>query len=91
MDAHLVIGIAEHLLAYALGRVYMVLPLDLIGSCIVKLCCAAFRHGAGLDDAALAVIEAMGPDARPLLESAAKRPGGTATYILWVMQRRWGN
>ncbi len=88
MDAHLVIGIAEYLLAYALGRAYAVLPCHLIGSCIIRLCCAAFCHGAGLDDAALAVIDAMGPDARPLLESEAKRPG-TAATLLRVMRRRW--
>jgi hypothetical protein len=88
MDAHLIIGIGEYLLAHALSRVYMVLRFPFIGSCVIKLCCAAFSHGTGLDDAALMVLDEMGPDARPLLESEAKRPG-TAATLLRVMRRRW--
>jgi hypothetical protein len=89
MDAHLIIGIGEYILAYALSRVYSVLRFHFIGSCIIKLCCAAFSHGAGLDDAAVMVLDAMGPDARPLLEAEAERSRGAAAPILHIMQRRW--
>jgi hypothetical protein len=89
MDAHLIIGIGEYLLAYALSRVYTVLQFRLIGSCVIKLCCAAFRHGFGLDDAVLMLLDEMGPAARPLLESEAERPGGEAALLLRIMRRRW--
>ena len=91
VDAHLIIGIGEYLLAYALSRVYSVLRLPFIGSCIIKLCGAAFRHGAGLDDAALMLLDEMGPDARPLLEAEAERPGGEAALLFRIMRRRWEN
>lgn len=65
---HLVVGYARIILAYFLVTVYRRFRFDSIGRRIIRLSCAAFEAGAGLDDAAIEVVRILGDDGVRLLK-----------------------
>ncbi|GEM_PF-4463003 len=85
---HLVTGIVQILLAHALAIVYRGLRFDWLGCWVVHLCCAAFVAGAGLDDAAVAVVRNMGPNGVRLLEQMTQhyRHGVVASLMLDMLR-----
>jgi hypothetical protein len=72
---HLVVGIAQLLVAHSLISLSRVLPIAALDRLAVRLCCSAFMAGAGLDDGAIDVLRAMGPAGKHILEEKANVPG----------------
>ena len=70
----LVVGFLRIILAYTLARAYRMFRFEPIGRQIIRLCCAAFIAGAGLDDAAIDVLRILGDDGIRLLKNEANRP-----------------
>ncbi|HJT31808.1 MAG TPA: hypothetical protein VJ783_07120 [Pirellulales bacterium] len=65
---HLVVGFVRIIVAYFLVAVYRRFHFDSIGRRIIRLSCAAFVAGAGLDDAAIDVVRILGDDGIRLLK-----------------------
>jgi hypothetical protein len=72
---HLVVGFARLMFASFLAALYRLLRWKWIGRRAVQLCCNAFIAGAGLDDAAIQVVQGMGDDGVQLLKDESKRQG----------------
>jgi hypothetical protein len=76
---HLVAGFASLLLAQLLISLRRVVRIAALDRAAVGLCCSAFLAGAGLDDAAIDMLRAMGPAGRRVLEDKANAPGSAGT------------
>jgi hypothetical protein len=81
---HLVVGFVRVMLAHFLAAVYRFLHVDLIGRRVVRLCCAAFTAGAGLDDAAIEVVHGLGEDGIRLLKHESQRRGERSIAALML-------
>jgi hypothetical protein len=62
------------MLAHFVSACYRAVHFDFVGRQAIRLCCTAFLAGAGLDDAAVEVIQRMGPDGIRLLRREAEHP-----------------
>ena len=85
---HLIVGFIWVMLANSLAALYRGVHWDLIGRRVVRLSCSAFTAGAGLDDAALQVVQRMGPDGIRLLRDESERGGerSIASLILKMLR-----
>jgi len=82
---HLVVSFASILLAHLLISLRRVVPIAALDRAAVHLCCSAFLAGAGLDDAAVDVLRAMGPAGRRILEDKANAPGGAGAIPRFIL------
>ena len=85
---HLLIGSIRIILAHLLATVYRICRAEAIGRKVVRLACSAFTASAGLDDAALAVVQRLGPPGRRLLEleSYHEDQNGVAALMLKMLR-----
>lgn len=72
---HLAIGFLRVMLACVLAWAYGVTGSRWFGRRAIRLCCAAWFAGSGIDDGATDVILRMGQPGRVLLEGEAARRG----------------
>jgi hypothetical protein len=86
---HLIVGFLNLMIAQVLASLYRLVRLKFIGRAAIRQCCAAFTAGAGIDDGALEVLRAMGPDGLQLLDEEARRrgDGSAADFINSILRR----
>lgn len=85
---HLVVGFARVMFAHFLAALYRSMRFNWIGRRVVRLCCAAFTAGAGLDDAAIEVVQGMGDDGIRLLKDESERRGERSVAALMLKMLR---
>jgi hypothetical protein len=81
---HLVVGFVRVMFANFLAALYRSLRWNWIGRRVVRLCCNAFTAGAGLDDAAIEVVQGMGADGVRLLKEESERRGERSIAALML-------
>jgi hypothetical protein len=87
---HLVVGIVRIAVARLYLTLYRRVGWKWLGRSVIRHCCRAALAGSGIDDAALEVIDEMGPDGMPLLEREADQQGemSFAAVFLKIMRSR---
>lgn len=84
---HLVVGFLQVMLAHVLAVVYRGTRFKWVGRRVVRLCCAAYYAGAGVDEVAFDVVRGLGPDAEGLLEAESQREGDgsvASRFLDWL-------
>lgn len=85
---HLLIGFVSVAFAKFLAVLYRSLRWNWIGRRVVRLTCAAFIAGAGLDDAAIEVVRGMGKDGVRFLKDESERRGERSVAALMLEMLR---